>query len=88
MCDVFGVSPSAYYEWEREQESDHARRDSELLVLVQQRFSQSLRPPGPYKVGGAVGRLEGAVRLQKTQGQFGSVGSEELRGEAVPSDAA
>jgi transposase InsO family protein len=38
MCAVFGVSPSAYYEWEREQESEHARRDSELLSLVRQLF--------------------------------------------------
>jgi hypothetical protein len=33
MCDVFDFSPSAYYEWEREQRSERGKRDSELLVL-------------------------------------------------------
>lgn len=40
MCEVLGVSPSAYYEWEREQESRHARRDGELLELIQALFAQ------------------------------------------------
>jgi transposase InsO family protein len=40
MCEVLGVSPSAYYEWEREQESAHARRDSELLELIRALFVQ------------------------------------------------
>jgi putative transposase len=38
MCDVLGVSPSAYYEWERERESEHAKRDAELVALVRQLF--------------------------------------------------
>ena len=38
MCDVFGVSPSAYYEWERERESEHAKRDTELVALIRQLF--------------------------------------------------
>ena len=38
MCNVLGVSPSAYYEWEREQESQHEKRDAELLVLVRRIF--------------------------------------------------
>jgi putative transposase len=40
MCDVFGLSPSAYYEWEREQESEHARQDGELLVAIRRIFVQ------------------------------------------------
>jgi len=38
MCNVLGVSSSAYYEWEREQESQHEKRDAELLVLVRRIF--------------------------------------------------
>jgi len=38
MCNVLGVSPSTYYEWEREQESEHSKRDAELLVLVRRIF--------------------------------------------------
>lgn len=34
MCSVLGVSSSAYYEWEAEQESAHERRDAELLALI------------------------------------------------------
>jgi putative transposase len=40
MCRVFGVAPSTFYAWEREQESDHARRDGELLVAIRRVFGQ------------------------------------------------
>jgi transposase InsO family protein len=40
MCKVLGVSPSAYYEWEQEQESAHERRDAELLVLIRDLFAR------------------------------------------------
>ena len=39
MCSVLGVSASAYYEWEREQESAHERRDGELLELIRAVFA-------------------------------------------------
>jgi putative transposase len=39
MCCVLGVSASAYYEWEREQESEHERRDGELLALIRAVFA-------------------------------------------------
>jgi transposase InsO family protein len=38
MCGVFGFSPSAYYEWEREQQSERGKRDSELLTLIRRLF--------------------------------------------------
>ena len=40
MCDVFGVSGSAYYEWERERESDRVRQDAELLDKIRRIFAQ------------------------------------------------
>ena len=40
MCSLFEVSPSAYYEWEREQQSKHERRDGELLTLVRRSFAE------------------------------------------------
>ena len=40
MCDVLGVSPSAYYEWAGEQEALHARRDAELRAHIQALFVQ------------------------------------------------
>jgi len=39
MCQVLGVSASAYYEWQREQESPHARKDAELRGLVRSVFA-------------------------------------------------
>jgi hypothetical protein len=30
MCEVLGVSLSAYYEWVGEQETEHTRRDAAL----------------------------------------------------------
>jgi putative transposase len=54
MCSVFGVSPSAYYEWEREQESAHARRDGELLELIRAVF---VRFRGRYGAPRIQGRL-------------------------------
>lgn len=41
MCHVLGVSTSAYYDWQREQESPHARRDTELRGLVRGIFTDS-----------------------------------------------
>jgi putative transposase len=40
MCRVFEIAPSAFYEWEREQESEHARRDGELLAAIRRVFAQ------------------------------------------------
>ena len=34
MCEVFEVSPSAYYDWEHAQASTHERRDAELVELI------------------------------------------------------
>lgn len=40
MCEVLGVSPSAYYEWVHEQEAEHARRDADLAGRVRALFVQ------------------------------------------------
>lgn len=40
MCEVFGVSPSAYYEWEREQVSARQRADAELLAQIRAIFAE------------------------------------------------
>jgi len=41
ICDVFNVSPSAYYAWERNRQSEHARKDAELLGEIRQIFGES-----------------------------------------------
>jgi transposase InsO family protein len=40
MCRVLEASVSAYYEWEREQESAHERRDDELSALIRRLFAE------------------------------------------------
>ena len=39
MCRALGVSSSAYYEWEREPQSNHARRDEELRETIGEIFA-------------------------------------------------
>ena len=50
MCAVLEVSPSAYYDWEKEQKSAHERRDEALLTLVRQIFAASRARYGAPRV--------------------------------------
>jgi putative transposase len=56
MCEVLGVSPSAYYEWEREQESAHARRDVELLARIQALFARFKGRYGAPRIHGELAK--------------------------------
>ena len=40
MCRVFGIAPSTYYGWEREQQCERAVRDEQLLTSVQRIFAE------------------------------------------------
>ncbi len=40
MCRAFGVAPSAYYAWERQQQSERDARDAELLAAIHRIFAQ------------------------------------------------
>ena len=40
LCEALGLSPSAYYDWERERDSAHARQDAELLEAIRGVFLQ------------------------------------------------
>jgi putative transposase len=40
MCRVFGFAPSTYYGWERNQQSEHATRDAELLDAIRRIFAK------------------------------------------------
>jgi transposase InsO family protein len=40
MCDVFGVAPSRYYEWECKQQSERATKDAELLAAIRVIFAK------------------------------------------------
>ena len=39
MCRVFNVSSSAYYDWEKEPQSNHDRRDAELRQAIGEIFA-------------------------------------------------
>lgn len=56
MCEVLGVSPSAYYEWEREQESAHARRDAELVARIQALFARFKGRYGAPRIHGELAK--------------------------------
>lgn len=57
MCKTLGVSPSAYYAWEREQESAHARQDTELLANIRQVFADSRGRYGAPRVHARLAQL-------------------------------
>ncbi len=40
MCRVFGIAPSTYYAWEREQQSTRARHDREMLAAIARIFAE------------------------------------------------
>ena len=40
MCEALAASSSAYYEWEREQEPEHACRDQHLEARIQALFPE------------------------------------------------
>jgi len=40
MCRAFGFAPSTYYGWERQQSSEHATRDTELLTAIRRIFAK------------------------------------------------
>jgi transposase InsO family protein len=40
MCRVLGMSPSRYYAWERKQQSERARQETELLVSIRGVFAK------------------------------------------------
>ena len=59
ICDVLGVSPSAYYEWVGEQEAEHARRDAELRTRIQALFVDFKGRYGAPRIHGELAK-EGA----------------------------
>jgi transposase InsO family protein len=59
MCDVLGVSPSAYYEWVAEQEAEHERRDAELRARIQALFVDFKGRYGAPRIHGELAK-EGA----------------------------
>jgi transposase InsO family protein len=56
MCEVLGVSPSAYYEWVHEQEAAHGRRDAELAARIQALFVQFKGRYGAPRIHGELVR--------------------------------
>jgi putative transposase len=56
MCEVLGVSPSAYYDWEREQELAHARRDNDLLARIPTLFMRFKGRYGAPRIHGELAK--------------------------------
>jgi transposase InsO family protein len=56
MCRVFGFAPSAYYGWERKQQSDRAKQDADLLTAIRRIFAQSRGRYGAPRVHAQLAR--------------------------------
>ena len=50
MCRRLGVLRSGYYAWQQRSESEHARRDRQLAVLVHEAHERSRRTYGSPRV--------------------------------------
>ena len=74
MCRVFGVSSSAYYEWEREPQSNHERRDEELSKAIDEIFTNKKSRYGAPRITKELVNNDVAVsqkrvaRLMQTKG--------------------
>jgi len=64
MCRVLRVSRSGYYAWETRPQSEHARRDEELLELIKRVFEASERLYGAPRVHAEL-RLKHHQRVAK-----------------------
>lgn len=40
MCKAFAIAPSRYYQWQREQQSERAKQDADLLAAVRRIFAK------------------------------------------------
>ena len=77
MCRVLGVSPSGYYAWSSRPESDRAREDRRLKVLIREIFKQSRRNYGSPRIAEelrARGECCGRNRVARLMREEGLVG--------------
>ena len=65
MCDVFGIAPSRYYEWERKQQSEHATKDAELLALIRAIFAKFRGRYGAPRIHDQLARQEVCVSRKR-----------------------
>ena len=64
LCRLLGVSPSAYYRWQKVGQSARERRNSELLGLIQEIYRQSRQTYGSPRLWDAL-RERGIVCSRK-----------------------
>jgi putative transposase len=65
MCDVFGIAPSRYYEWERKQQSEHATKDAELLASIRAIFAKFRGRYGAPRIHDQLARQEVCVSQKR-----------------------
>ncbi len=56
MCRVLGISPSAYYGWERKRQSERTKRDADLLALIRRIFAKFRGRYGAPRVHAQLGQ--------------------------------
>jgi transposase InsO family protein len=65
MCRVLGIAPSRYYDWERKQQSERARREAELLASIRRIFAKFRGRYGAPRVHGELAREGVAVSRKR-----------------------
>ncbi len=82
MCRVLGVSPSGYYAWCSRPESDRAREDRRLTVLIREIFQQSRQTYGSPRIAAelrARGECCGRNRVARLMREEGLVARQPRR---------
>ena len=91
MCRLLEVSRSGYYAWRTRTESERARRDRELSVMVRRAHSQSRKKYGSPRIHGqlkAEGVRCGRKRIARLMQDEGLVGLQRKKFRRVRSGAA
>jgi putative transposase len=65
MCQVFGIAPSRYYDWQRKQQSERAKQDADLLAAIRRIFAQFRGRYGAPRVHGQLAREGIAVSRKR-----------------------
>jgi putative transposase len=65
MCRVFGVSSSGYYEWQRQPQSNHERRDKELGEVIGEIFNDKRSRYGSPRITKELAKRDIAVSRKR-----------------------
>jgi len=65
MCRVLGVASSSYYQWQRQPQSDHERRDEELREVIGEIFTDKRSRYGSPRITKELAKRDMAVSRKR-----------------------